>query len=318
LGRDSEVCGRYQQLNKMIRLIYIVSILILIGCHTEIPTEHTYIDEIKPSTTPLIFAKEFISNNSISDFGSIFNKDNDEFYFAIDTLNRACIKYAKYQEGNWTTPVVILSDSTYSFNDPFLSNDEQKLYYISNMPRNEQDTIEDYDIWYSKKEGEKWSRPINAGMAINSDANEYYISFAQNGAMYFSSNKGKDDDKQYDFDIYKSEYKGGEFETPQRLSDSINSKRYEADVFISPDESYIIYSTARRGGIGRRDLNISFKDENDHWANSINMGEPINTKANELCPFVTKDGKYLFYTSNQDIYWVSAEVINELKGDLTE
>jgi hypothetical protein len=43
------------------------------------------------------------------------------------------------------------------------------------------------------------------------------------------------------------------------------------------------------------------------------MGDKINTKNHELCPFVSKDGKYLFYTSNQDIYWVSAEIINEIK-----
>jgi len=32
-----------------------------------------------------------------------------------------------------------------------------------------------------------------------------------------------------------------------------------------------------------------------------------------LCPFVTQDGQYLFYTSNQDIYWVNAEIINTFK-----
>jgi topoisomerase IA-like protein len=43
------------------------------------------------------------------------------------------------------------------------------------------------------------------------------------------------------------------------------------------------------------------------------MGKEINTENYEYCPFVTKDGKYLFYTSNQDIYWVSIEIINKIK-----
>jgi len=41
--------------------------------------------------------------------------------------------------------------------------------------------------------------------------------------------------------------------------------------------------------------------------------EPINTKNHELCPYVTSDGKYLFYTSNEDIYWVSTKIISQIK-----
>ena len=287
--------------------------MILIGCGKKTPIEFSYIDKTKPSTTPLLFATKFISKDSVSEFGSIFNKENDEFYFAVDSASRSLIKYTKYHNGKWIEPIAILSDSKYSFNDPFLSNDENRLYYISDKPRNEQDTIKDYDIWYSQKMGEKWSAPINAGMTINTDAQEYYISFATNGTIYFASNKGKSSKRQHDFDIYNSEYEKGKFGIPQKLNDSINSKRYEADVFISPDESYIIYCSARKTGLGKGDLYISFKDEYGNWTPSINMGEPINSKEHELCPFVTKDGKYLFYTSNQDIYWVSTEIIIKIK-----
>ena len=297
----------------MKKLNYILLFMILIGCGKKTPIEFSNIDKTKPSTTPLLFATKFITKDSVSEFGSIFNKENNEFYFAVDSANRASIKFTKYYNGKWIEPITILSDLKYSFNDPFLSNDENRLYYISDKPRNEQDTIKDFDIWYSQKMEGKWSAPINAGKAINTDAQEYYISFTNNGAMYFASNKGKSNNRQHDFDIYKSEFQKGKFETPEKLNDSINTKRYEADVFISPDESYIIYCSARKTGLGKGDLYISFKNENGNWTRSINMGKPINSKEHELCPFITKDGKYLFYTSNQDIYWVSTEIINEIK-----
>lgn len=293
--------------------VSILSILVVIitGCNTKITNE--YIDETKPSLTPLRFAKGFISKDSVSEFGSVFNKNKDEFYFAIDSAKRAKIKYTTYQNGTWTKPVTVISDLKYSFNDPFLSNDEKRLYYISDKPRNKQDTIKDYDIWYSQKTGEKWSVPVNAGLTINTDAHEYYISFTNSGAMYFASNKDKSDKRQHDFDIYKSEFIDGNFKTPKKINNSVNSRRYEADVFIAPDESYIIFCSARKEGFGKGDLYISFKDENGHWTPSKNMGEPINSKAHELCPFVTKDGKYLFYTSNKDIYWVSTEILEKIK-----
>ena len=97
------------------------------------------------------------------------------------------------------------------------------------------------------------------------------------------------------------------------LGEAINTEAYEADVFITPDESYMIFCSIRENGFGRGDLYISFNAESGQWKPAINMGYPINTPHYEYCPFVTKDGKYLFYTSQQDIYWVSTEIIEQLK-----
>jgi hypothetical protein len=295
--------------------ITVISILLcIISCTQVVDNELQYIDHNKPSIKPILFAKGFITKDSISEFGSVFNEKGTEFFFAIDTADRAFIKYTAIQDGKWIEPITILSHPTYSFNDPFLSPDESKLYYISDMPRNTQDTIEDIDIWYSEKIDTIWSEPINAGIVINSDKNEYYISFTNDGSMYFASNIESSESRSHDFDIYKSSLINGEYQTPEKVSDSINTGRYEADVFISPDESYIIFCSARRSGLGAGDLYISFKDDSGNWTTSISMGPDINTANHELCPFVTKDGKYFFYTSNQDIYWVSTVIIDELKN----
>jgi hypothetical protein len=58
---------------------------------------------------------------------------------------------------------------------------------------------------------------------------------------------------------------------------------------------------------------IHYKTVAGNWSKAKNMGAVINTAGHELCPFVTKDEKYFFYTSNQDIYWVDVSVIQELK-----
>ncbi|MEM6830904.1 MAG: hypothetical protein AAF551_10350, partial [Bacteroidota bacterium] len=154
-----------------------------------------------------------------------------------------------------------------------------------------------------------WSDPMNAGPNINSGGNEYYISFTNDGTMYFSSNK-----KDSDFDIYAARFSDGAFQPPVVLGDSINTSHYEADVFIDPEESYIIFCANRPDGLGEGDLYISFKKEDGTWTQSKNMGQPINSTYHELCPFVSKDGKYLFYTSNQDIYWVDAKILDRYKN----
>ena len=295
--------------------VTIFSILLSVQfiCCQEVPMELKYIEKEKPGVTPQIFSKDFVTLDSRNEFGSVFNSEGNEFYLGVDVNGKAHIVYTQLKDGQWTTPEIIIQDDKYSFNDPFLSPDEQRLYYISNKPLNSLDNNSDYDIWYSEKNGNTWSAPINAGAAINTDANEYYISFTEDGAMYFSSNKESEKNNRRNFDIYKSEYKNGVFQEATKLGPSINTTAYEADVFVSPDESYVIFCSERETGLGRGDLYISFKNKNGEWQEAVSLGAPINTINHELCPYVTSDGKYFFYTSNQDIYWVSTEYFNKFR-----
>ncbi len=272
-----------------------------------------YIDESKPDVIPKLFAKEFISKEDRSEFGSVFNKEGTAFYYGVDVEGKAHIEYTELKDGVWTTPAKVIYSDSISYNDPMLSPDEQRLYYISNKPKSRSDTLGDYDIWYSIRKMGLWSDPINAGKQINTAAHEYYISFSEEGTMYFASNIENINGRKHNFDIYKSEYSNSRFLQPQKIDTTINTRNYEADVFVAPDESYIIFCSARRSGLGRGDLYISFKDENDRWTEAINMGEPINSEGHELCPYVTQDGAYFFYTSNQDIYWVSTKAFDEMR-----
>ncbi|WP_425234360.1 ankyrin repeat domain-containing protein [Ulvibacterium sp.] len=269
-----------------------------------------YMGQQPPGHIPKIFAPNFISTEE-SEFGSVFNTEGTEFYFGVDVNGKSEIRYSKMTKDQWSKPETIFSHERYGYNDPFLSNDENRLYFISKRALDGVGEPKDVDIWYAEKEKKGWSQPINAGTNINTKGNEYYISFTKDGTLYFSSN-GQDPNKT-DYDIYFSRNVNGTYQKPVVLNDKINTESYEADVFVSPDESYIIFCSTRDNGFGRGDLYISFKDEDGTWIKAINMGEAINTRNYEYCPFVTKDGKYLFYTSNQDIYWVSTEVIQEIK-----
>ena len=269
-----------------------------------------YMGQQLPDSIPKLFAPNFISTEE-SEFGSVFNSAGTEFYYAVDVNGKNEIRFSKLVDGVWSKPTTLLSHDRYGYNDPFLSNDESRLYFISKQALDGVGKLKDVDIWYVEKEKDGWSEPINVGTIINTKGNEYYISFTQNGTLYFSSN-GHQPEKT-DYDIYSSKFVNGSYQKPVRLGDAINTEGYEADVFVSPNESYMIFCSIRDGGFGQGDLYISFKNPNGEWTTAINMGAEINTKNYEYCPFVTKDGKYLFFTSNQDIYWVSTSVITKLK-----
>jgi len=293
----------------MLHLKSLLFLAILLSCFTLQSQDNTlYFGQTPPALKPKVFAPGLISMEEEYEFGSVFNAKGTEFYYGVDAGGKSEIRYSQLKDGVWSDPVPILINDRYGFNDPFLSPDESKLYWISQRPDDGVGEQKDYDIWYVEKEKGGWSEPINAGPNINSSSNEYYISFTQEGTMYFASNRAASD-----FDIYYSKSVEGEFQEAVRLGDAINTPHYEADVFIDPAEKYIIFCANRPDGLGRGDLYISFKKDDGSWTPSKNMGAPINTKGHELCPFVTQDGKYLLYTSNKDIYWVSTEILERYR-----
>lgn len=274
-----------------------------------------YMGQKVPETKPKMFAPNFISTEE-QEFGSVFNSNGMEFYFGVDVNGKNEIRYSKMEGKQWSKPETIISHERYSYNDPFLSNDENRLYFISKRALDGIGKIKDVDIWYVEKSDNGWSEPINAGMNINTSENEYYISFTNDGTMYFSSNGHKrEDTTRTDHDIFYSKFVNNKFQKPVLLNETVNTENYEADVFVSPDESYIIFCSTRDNGFGRGDLYISFKESDNKWSKAVNMGKEINTQHYEYCPFVTKDGKYLFYTSNQDIYWVSTKILENYKQE---
>ena len=73
----------------------------------------------------------------------------------------------------------------------------------------------------------------------------------------------------------------------------------------------------RPENMGTVDLYVSFKDESGAWTPLTNMGEAVNSTSQDLCPFVTTDGAYLFFNSHRggqaDVFWIDAEVIEQFR-----
>ena len=293
-------------------LLFIGVILACTGGSNAQKADPKYFNQVSPGTTPMIFAPDKVSMTDQFEFGAVFSKDRSEFYYGVYANGKAETRMMKFENGSWTSPIAILIHDVYSYNDPFLTPDEKKLFFISDRPLSGEGPKKDFDIWYIERQSGKWSEPINAGKNINSEKNEYYISFTKDGKMYFSSNVGDKEGKN-NYDIYSSEFRLGEFQSSAKLASGVNSPHYEADVFVSPDESYLVFAADRPGGLGSGDLHVSFRDTNGNWTAARSLGNTVNTETDDFCPYITPDGKYLFYASRGDVYWVSTEVIKKLR-----
>jgi Tol biopolymer transport system component len=207
-----------------------------------------------------------------------------------------------------------------------IAKDGNSIVLVSRAPLDgDRGPSETARVRFIERSEEGWGEHKPLGHAIRG-----YPTIAENGNLYLATG-----------DIWISRYIDGEYSEMENLGDSVNTEEfYEEDPFVAPDESYLLFCR-RDDGFGAWDIFISFRKDDGSWTEAKNMGETINTSATEVYPFVTPDGKYLFFGSNRtvhadysetpltydekiailnspgngnhDIYWVDAKVIDELR-----
>ena len=298
-----------------------------------------YLGQKPPGMTPEIFAPGIVSTG-MREFASVFSPDGTFFFFTNSSAPFATILFMERRNDEWTSPRVAPFSGRYRDLDMMFSHDNSRLFFCSNRPLNgSKEPKQDMDIWIVERLETHWGMPVHLG-DVNSDANEYYPCLTRDGTLYFTSARRGG---MGGGDIYRSRLVDGRYKTPENLGEPINTPLPEGDLYIAPDESYIIVTCyGRSDGLGSGDLYISFRTQDDSWTEMQNMGPPINSYANEHCPVVTFDGRYFFFTSYRskitippdtpltfaeiikmhespgngtggDIYWVDAKVIEDLK-----
>lgn len=279
----------------------------------------SYLGQTPPGAIAELFAPEIISSSQGQEMCGTFTEDGKEFYFNAIYKNSFSIYFTKEVDGIWTDPQPMSFSSEFIDRDFTISPDGNKIFFGSNRPRTmNSEKLRSLDIYFIERadQNKPWSEPQNIGAPINTDGGENYPSVANNGNLYFFAC-----DTARGFggcDIYRSNFKDGQYLKPVNLGDSINTTMHDWDAFIAPDENYIIFSSLNREDTyGRMDLYISFKMKNGTWSLSKNMGLEVNSTFDEICPTVTMDGKYLFFTSRRrgqaHIYWVDARIIQDIK-----
>jgi hypothetical protein len=277
-----------------------------------------YLGQTPPQSTPVLFAPGFVSTEK-EQLNAVWSPDGNEFYFTQQgTQTRFIIMMTRRDDGGWTTPAAAPVAGTYAAVDHFI--DGSRMYFCSDRPLDGGgEPKSDYDIWYVDRSGSGWGAPRHMGPAINSDKNDFYPTLTRDGTIYFSSHR---DGGMGQNDIYRAMPVGDEYADPENLGDAINTEFAEFDPFIAPDESYLIFTSERPGGLGASDLYISFRKSDGSWLPAQNMGAEINSEQQDLTPMVTPDGAYLFFTSRRagvsDLYWVDATVIDRLHPPETE
>ncbi|MBL7858537.1 MAG: PD40 domain-containing protein [Cyclobacteriaceae bacterium] len=255
--------------------------------------------------SPQVFAETFIST-SLNERDFALSPDGTELYFTITLPQSAfqtIVVSKQEKKGKWSKPEVVSFAGNFSDLEPALSADGKKLYFASNRPVMG-NLPKDFDIWVVERVGKKWGEPKNLGASINTKSDEFYPSIAKSGNLYFTAqyNDGVGHE-----DIYMAAWKNNAYENPVPMDSAINSKGYEFNAFVDPDEQFILFTGyGRKDDSGRGDLYMSVKNSNGEWQPAKNL-KLLNSTSLDYCPSVSPDKKILFFTSERSVLPTSFE-----------
>lgn len=271
-------------------------------------------------TNPPEQAEVFGISTGFSERDFAISPDGTEIFYTLQSpqgIFQTIVYSKKTANGTWSKPEIAPFAGKFSDLEPAFSADGKKLYFASNRPT--QGTApKDFDIWVVNRENGQWGEAQNLGSPINTPEDEFYPAIARNGNLYFTAAYKTAVGKE---DIFVSKLEQGKYTQPMPLDTAVNSKTYEFNAFVSPDEDYIIFTSyGRKDDKGRGDLYMSIKDATGKWLPAQNLSA-LNSNRLDYCPYVSPDKKMLFFTSERinipNTYSSTAAKIDDLYKTFT-
>jgi len=330
----------------MISYILILFSSVSIAQEKEFPRlEGPYLDQRPPGEKPELFAPGIV-NCGFFTRDVAMTPDGKEFYFRVSLRNGCTVILGMYtKNGKWTEPEIVsfAADPRWRTSEPCISPDGEQFFFTSNRPRDPSSQESDISgIWVMDRKDVGWGEPHRLDDSINGQDGTYFPSVTQDGTLYFC--RGGDDGSGA---IWRARRGPNGYLPPEKLPPQVNAGTRRYNAFVAPDESYVIIPLfGREDSQGGWDYYIVFRRSDDTWCDPVNLGPNINSPSNlETSAFVSRDGKYLFFSSDRissdlfgpgekltheklkalakqpgangdvAIYWVDAKIIDELRSE---
>ncbi len=152
------------------------------------------------------------------------------------------------------------------------------------------------DIWYSVKENGVWQKARNAGAPANNTGHNHLNAYIpRSGYIWCAGHMGGSTGRDQ---IYRLQWNGGVSSAPEavRIRNFYNVSP-NTSFHVSADEKVMILSLQRKDSRGSKDLYVSFRGADSLWTEPVNIGQPVNTVADEVTPYLSANGRQLYFAS---------------------
>lgn len=187
--------------------------------------------------------------------------------------------------------------SPYDEINPIVSpNYDSRIYFSSSRPASNSGALGDdrhFDMYATEIVQGAWSNASMMSKALNTDQHEILQDFSEDGMVAFftrSSDMTSVSHLVDSFSVSDSIHQGIRWQSP------LDDHEFTQGMYHFTD-SFLIFSSDRSGGLGGFDLYYCIQ-KRGQWLQPTNFGSPINGPFDEVSPFLAKDGRTLFFSSN--------------------
>jgi len=277
-------------------------LIILGGCSGSGESTHltgSYLGQDLPGDTPALFAPGLVST-PLYNRDLVLTTDGDEIYFGVFANSWYGIAVAERAGDRWSEPRLtrFSTDTRYMSIEPALSEDGNRIYFLSNRPPvGREDEFQTgswgfQNIWFADRTVDGWSDPEILPPPVNSDENEFFPSLTRDGTLYFTRTiRGETLAS-----IYRARPDGNGFAEPELIGADWNRNGSPYNAFIDRDERFLLFCMEREGSIGTVDYWVSFRNSDDSWSDPVNLGDRVNQAgAAATSASLSPDGRFLFF-----------------------
>lgn len=274
------------------KFIGLFILTVIIGCNTTMvmnTEQEQYLGEYPPIATPVLFKPELIPDEQLAHAG-VFTPDMNEYYYTLSnaSFSEFTVMYIRKSGVQWTAPKEAFFNSSYLEHGVHFTEDGQWLYFSSTRPVVKEGSSKNWHIWRSKKMQNGWSEAQWINIPGMEGKSTSHPSLTRSGRMYFHSYNSDFSDMA----LFVTEPLEGVFQQAKKIVLPKGENHNTLTPFVAPDESYLLFEKKFDDFL---EIYISYRDNGD-WQLPERLPNNINTK-NLGNPYVTPDGKYLFFAS---------------------
>lgn len=173
-----------------------------------------------------------------------------------------------------------------------VSVDEEQMYFT----RRGADRRDNESFFESHKENGKWSLATELGEPINTPGNEGALCLSPDRMSFYLTCCSRYD-SYGSCDLYTSQRHGNQWTEPKNLGKTVNSTAWDSQPCLSSDGRTLYFVSSRKGSKGGSDIFCTVMQSDGSWNSPVNLGDSINTPADEMAPFIHADGRTLYFSS---------------------
>lgn len=220
---------------------------------------------------------------------------NEEISIKIKTIDNDLVKTKIENLG-------LNVNSEYKELAPIIAYDGSKIVFTRFKHPDNLGNEKKQDIWFSLIDSlGQFQKAQNIGEPINNNWTNYAISLSTTGNELLVGNLYNQDGSSGGIGISESFYNGKTWSLPKQVKINDYNPNTEATAQsynIASNGKVMMIGAETENTFGESDLYVSFLQANDQWSKPINIGNIVNTAANETSPFLAADGVTLYFSSN--------------------